>query len=162
MCFETALNLSRHGSNNHLFRALHEGMVVPHELLKDRPFRRVVRTPIGVWQGCLRRHFCAEICPAVDLFPQLEEKLSSSSAVRASTASLHGLKLTKSSPHISMAPARYFALTSALHSRCTPSTPAVSFLPSVLLSPAPRAPGTARSRDDDNVSKASKEEDIRP
>lgn len=68
---------------------------------------------------------------------------------------------TKSSPHASILLAMYFVLTSALHKRWTPSTPAVNFRPSPRPSPAPSAPGTARMKLDDNVSNASRDEDIR-
>ena len=67
-------------------------------------------------------------------------------------------KLTKSSPHISIAPVIYFALASILHIRWTPSTPAVSFRQSPRPSPVPNAAGTARIDVNESVSKASSDE----
>ena len=72
------------------------------------------------------------------------------------------VRLTKSSPHASIAAAMYLALTRALQRRWVPSTPLVSLLESPSLPTSlPRAPGTARMNVEDSVSNASSEEDIR-
>ena len=69
---------------------------------------------------------------------------------------------TSSSPQLSSASLIHEALTNALKSRPSPSTPLVNC---VLSTPCPgcpaRAPGTARMKDDDKFSYASSEEEMR-
>ncbi|KAL7285762.1 hypothetical protein ACG7TL_000871 [Trametes sanguinea] len=145
---ERGLDFARHTLDDHLFGPIHKCVVMPHELFEDRALSRLVflvswvRTP-------------------VDLLPELEEELRRSmSAPAAGKADVR--HHTRSSPHVSIAFATYFALTRALQRRCTPSTPAVSLCESPPLPvPAPSAPGTARMSVDESVSNASSDDEMR-
>lgn len=103
----------------------------------------------------------------IDFRPKFEEELTHIT-VRGANERDTTLR-TSSSPHPSIAASTYLALSQALHSLCTPSTPSVSRRASTLTVPSslpPKltlsAPGTARTNADESVSKASKEESIRP
>jgi hypothetical protein len=161
MLFQPRLDFVAHAMHNHVLGATDKSTILCNELLEDRALWRLLFwRALRVRQRRDRLRAGTESRFVVDLGPKLEEELRA--RCETLVKNVGKKERTRSSPHASMAAAMYFALTSALHSRCTPSTPLVSLFESPSRPTSlPRAPGTARINDEESVSNASSEEEMR-